>query len=125
MPAQRILIATALAVTLIGTVAASSTARAVGVHISPGSGGGVIVSGYAPKRESFNITFDADRCAATFSAESRRSVSSFGDKVKGSYSYTFGPGNYQANVANYACVYIRTLSQLHPRTVATAFAPLG
>ena len=97
------------------------------VHIAPASGAGVTVSGYAPKRESLNVIFDANRCAATFEQEARRTgVSSFGDKVKRRYSYTFGPGtNYVPTVAMYACVYLRTLSPLHPKTVAAAFAPLG
>jgi hypothetical protein len=115
----------ALALTLTLAFASSAAARAAVVHIVPASGGGVTVSGYAPRRETLNVIFDADRCAATFQAESRRTVSSFGDKVRRNYSYTFGPGNYQANVAMYVCVYMRTLSPLHPKTVATAFAPLG
>ena len=100
-------------------------ARQPAVHIGSASGGGATVYGYAPKREMLNVTFDAARCATSFAAESRRSVSSFGERVKGAYSFTFGPGDYQANVAMYVCVYMRTLSPSHPRTVATAFAALG
>jgi hypothetical protein len=115
----------ALIVGLSGAFVASAAAHANSLHVKV-AGSEVTVSGFAAKRETLNVLFDPNLCAATFKAESRRAeLSSFGDKVKGHFSGSFGPGQYLPSIARYVCVYVQTLSPLNPKTIEKASAELA
>jgi hypothetical protein len=118
------LISGVLAVALSATIVASAVAHPKNsMHLAV-SGPDATVTGFAAAKQTLNVIFDPNPCAKTFAGEAKRSVSSFGDNIKGRYKYNFGPDNYLVPVDHYICVYIRTTT-LNAKTLEKAFAPLG
>jgi hypothetical protein len=121
---RAILTVTAAAVALSGAFAASAGAHANSVQLTVAGTGGT-VTGFAATKQSLNVVFDPNACASTFKQEATRDTSSFGEKIKDRYTYTFDQESYLYPVDKYVCVYILTRSQLHPKMLETAFKPLG